>query len=94
MAAVVIGLVDGFNPCAMWILIFLLTTLVNLKDRKRVVLLGLVFIITSALTYFLIMFGGLNIVIKVSTSMIMRYFIAAFALAAGLWNLYSFYGCR
>ena len=91
LAAVVIGLVDGFNPCAMWILVFLLTTLINLKDKKRMVLLGLVFILTSGITYFLIMFGWLNIVIKVSASVIMRYIIAVFALGAGMYNLYSFY---
>lgn len=90
-AAVVIGLVDGFNPCAMWILVFLLTTLINLKDKKRMVLLGLIFILTSGITYFLIMFGWLNIVIKVSASVIMRYIIAVFALGAGMYNLYSFY---
>ena len=28
-AAVLIGLVDGFNPCAMWILLFLITTLIS-----------------------------------------------------------------
>ena len=91
LAAVVIGLVDGFNPCAMWILVFLLTTLINLKDKKRMILLGLIFILTSALTYFLIMFGWLNIVISVSTSVIFRYLIAVFAMGAGLYNLYSFY---
>ena len=90
-AAVIIGLVDGFNPCSMWILVFLLTTLINLKDKKRMVLLGLIFILTSAFTYFLIMFGWLNIVIKVSASVIMRYAIAVFALGAGMYNLYSFY---
>ncbi len=91
MAAVIIGLVDGFNPCAMWILIFLLTTLINMKDRKRLVLLGLIFIMTSAFTYFLIMFGWLHIVVKVTASTIVRYAIGLFALGAGLYNLYSFY---
>src|SRR5690606_1729261 len=31
-----IGLVDGFNPCAMWVLLFLLSLLVNLKDRRKI----------------------------------------------------------
>jgi hypothetical protein len=30
---IVIGLVDGFNPCAMWVLLFLLSLLVNIKSR-------------------------------------------------------------
>ncbi len=32
-----IGLVDGFNPCAMWVLLLLLSILVNVQDRLRIV---------------------------------------------------------
>ena len=35
LISVVLGLVDGFNPCAMWILIFLITMLLKTKDRKK-----------------------------------------------------------
>ena len=34
-AAVVIGLVDGFNPCAMWILLFLISVLIGMKNKKK-----------------------------------------------------------
>ena len=47
LLAVVLGFVDGFNPCAMWILIFLITMLFNMKDRKKMWILGLTFILTS-----------------------------------------------
>ena len=33
--AVIIGLVDGFNPCAMWVLIFLISMLLGMKDKKK-----------------------------------------------------------
>ena len=46
--AIVIGLVDGFNPCAMWILIFLITMLFDYKDRKKMWILGCTFLFTSA----------------------------------------------
>ena len=90
-AAVLIGLVDGFNPCAMWVLLFLITTLISLKDRKRLVLLGTIFLLTSGLVYFLIMFSWLNIVVSVSTSVKFRYLIAIFAIGAGIYNLYNFF---
>ena len=89
-AAVLIGLVDGFNPCAMWVLLFLITTLISLKDRKRLVILGSIFLLTSGLVYFLIMFSWLNIVVSVSTSLVFRYLIAIFAIGAGIYNLYNF----
>jgi glutaredoxin len=37
---VVVGLIDGFNPCATWVLVFLLAMLVNLKDRSRMALIA------------------------------------------------------
>jgi glutaredoxin len=52
IATIVIAFVDGFNPCAMWILIFLITMLINLEDRRKLYILGTVFIITSGVVYF------------------------------------------
>ena len=51
LLSIVLGFVDGFNPCAMWILIFLITMLLNVKDRKKMWVLGLTFIISSGLVY-------------------------------------------
>jgi hypothetical protein len=38
--SIALGLLDGFNPCAMWILLFLLSLLVHLHDRKRMALIA------------------------------------------------------
>ena len=89
-AAVLIGLVDGFNPCAMWVLLFLITALIGLKNRKRMILLGSIFLLTSGLVYFLIMFSWLNIIISVSTSILFRTLIGLFAIGAGIYNLYAY----
>lgn len=56
-AVFVIALVDGFNPCAMWILIFLITMLIDMKNRFRMFALGGTFIFISGLVYFLILSG-------------------------------------
>jgi hypothetical protein len=77
LGAVFIGLIDGFNPCAMWILIFLITLLINLKDRKKIWILGLTFILTSGLVYYIIMMSWLQLVIKVAM-------IQAFQIAIGI----------
>lgn len=50
-----IGLVDGFNPCAMWVLVFLLSILVNIKDRRKIILVAGTFVIVSGLAYFVFM---------------------------------------
>ena len=93
-AAVVIGLVDGFNPCAMWVLLFLISILIGMKDKKRMWALGVTFLVTSALVYMVIMFSWLNIVVRVSTSTFIRYLIGLFAIGGGIFNLYSYYKTR
>ena len=90
LLAVVLGLVDGFNPCAMWILIFLISMLIGLKDKKKLILYGSVFLITSGLVYFALMFTWLSVIAKVSVSLVFRIIIAVFALGAGIYNLYSY----
>lgn len=90
-AAVLIGLVDGFNPCAMWILLFLISVLIGMKDRKRMWVLGLTFLLSSALVYMAIMMSWLNIVVKISTSIFIRNIIACIALVGGVINLRSYF---
>ena len=93
-AAVIIGLVDGFNPCAMWVLLFLISVLIGMKDKKRMLILGFSFLFTSALIYMIMMFSWLNIVVQVSTSIIIRNIIACFAIIGGIWNLRSYFKSR
>jgi len=87
---VVIAAVDGFNPCAMWTLLFLITLLINIKNKKRMWALGSIFIIASGLVYFLFMTAWLNFFIFVSVVTWVKFIIAIFALAAGLYHLREF----
>ncbi len=91
LAAVVIGLVDGFNPCAMWVLLFLISTLIGMKNRKRMWILGLSFLITSALMYLVVMFSIFNITTSISTSIFLRNLIALVAVVLGIVNLYNYF---
>jgi len=56
-----IGLIDGFNPCAMWVLLFLLALLVNLRSRARMALIATTFILVSGAVYFTLMAAWLNV---------------------------------
>ena len=44
---VLVGFLDGFNPCAMWVLLFLISLLLGMHDRKRMWILGTTFIVAS-----------------------------------------------
>ena len=88
--AVVLGFVDGFNPCAMWILIFLITMLFNMKDRKKMWILGLTFILTSGIVYLMFMLAWLNLATFISKIAFIRLLIAVIALVVGLINVYKY----
>lgn len=91
LIAAIIGFVDGFNPCAMWILIFLLSMLIGMKDRKRMISLGLIFLVTSALIYMGIMLSWLEILKTIINESYMQVIIGLVAIIAAIWNLYSYY---
>ena len=93
-AAVVIGLVDGFNPCAMWILLFLISVLIGMKSKKRMWALGLAFLITSALVYMLIMLSWIQIAVKITTVIWIRNIIAGVALIGSFINIRSYLNSR
>lgn len=58
--AIILGLVDGFNPCAMWVLVYLISLVATLRDRKRIWLICGSFVLASGILYFLFMTVWLN----------------------------------
>lgn len=60
LLTVFIGFVDGVNPCALWVLMLLLGLLLNVGGRRRMSLVGGIFIFFSALMYFIFMTAWLN----------------------------------
>lgn len=94
-----IALLDGFNPCAMWTLLFLISLLLGIKDRKRMWLLGITFIVTSAFVYFLFLSAWLNLFLFLGFVVWVRVLIGLVALFSGGYYLYDYWknkngGCR
>lgn len=83
LVTVMIAALDGFNPCAMWALVFLISLLLGLKDRKRMWILGTTFIITSGLVYFLFLSAWLNLFLFVGMIFWVRLGIGLLALGVG-----------
>lgn len=82
-----LGLLDGFNPCAMWVLLFLLSLLVHLKDRRRMALIAGTFVLVSGAVYYAFMAAWLNVFLLVGFSTLLRWVLGALALAMGCVNL-------
>ena len=93
IVAIVLGFIDGFNPCAMWILLFLINMFIGMKDRKKSWILGLTFLLVSATIYFLSMLG-INIILGVATINYLKIFIGIFILIAGILNIRKYMKTR
>ena len=93
LVAVILGFIDGFNPCAMWILLFLINLLFGMNNKKRAWILGITFLLISGLVYFLSMIG-INFVLGIATIKWMKIAIAIFILVAGILNLKKYLKIR
>jgi len=94
LLTVVIGALDGFNPCAMWVLILLLGFLLGMESQKKRWILGATFVVASALVYFLIMCAWLNLFLFLGFLFWVRLGIALVALGAGYYNLREYFAAK
>ncbi len=83
--AIIIGLIDGFNPCAMWVLLFLISLLIGMNDKKRMWILGSAFIGASAAVYFLFMVAWLNVMQFLSFVPFIKPAIGTVAVIGGMY---------
>lgn len=90
LISIFIGMIDGFNPCAMWVLLFLIGMLFNMKDKKKMWILGITFLTTSAILYLFIMMAWLKVALSFNTVLWLRILIALVALIAGGTNIISY----
>lgn len=89
-----IGLVDGFNPCAMWVLLFLLSLLVNLKSRKKILAVAGTFVLISGLAYFAFMAAWLNVFLLIGYLRWVQLLLGVFATLVGLIHIKDFFAFK
>ncbi|MFA6307410.1 MAG: hypothetical protein WC664_01095 [Patescibacteria group bacterium] len=87
---IIMGALDGFNPCAMWTLLFLISLLLGMENRKRMWILGTAFIVASASVYFLFMSAWLNLILFLGFVIWIRMLIGIMALLGGCYSLKEF----
>lgn len=88
---ILLGALDGFNPCAMWTLVFLIGLLLGMRDRARMWVLGSAFIIGSAAVYFVFMAAWLNLLLFLGALLLIRVAIGLVALAGGFYYLREYF---
>ncbi|AHM05573.1 hypothetical protein roselon_03315 [Roseibacterium elongatum DSM 19469] len=88
---VALAAVDGFNPCAMWVLALLIGFLLGVREPWRMWTLGAIFLLTTAAMYFAVMAAWLNIVMWLGALSWLRLVIGALALVAGGYYLREYW---
>lgn len=83
----VMGLLDGFNPCAMWVLLFLLSLLVHWRNRRRMALVAGTFVLVSGAVYYAFMAAWLNVFLLLGWSTWLRLVLAGLAITVGVVNV-------
>lgn len=89
-----LGLLDGFNPCAMWVLLFLLSLLATLRDRRKMAWLAGTFVIMSGVIYFVFMAAWLNLFFMVGYTRVTQLVLGGLAGAVGLVSIKDFFAFR
>lgn len=86
-----IGLLDGFNPCSMWVLILMISLLAPLNNRPRMLVVAGTFVAVQGLAYFVFIAAWLNLFLLIGLSRISEILIAVLALLAGAIHLKDFW---
>ncbi len=90
-AAAVIGLLDGFNPCAMWVLIYLISLASTIGDKRKMYIIVGTFVATEAIMYFIVLAGWMNLFMFIGISQTVLYLVGAFALYTGVVSIKDYY---
>lgn len=88
---IAMGLLDGFNPCSMWVLLLVIALLAPMNNRPRMLAIAGTFVAVEGIAYFVFMTAWLNLFLLIGLSRISEISIAIIALLAGMINLKDFW---
>jgi len=98
IVTIVIGIIDGFNPCAMWILLFLISILIEEEKVWKRWLLGGIFLGVSGLAYFAFLTAWLNINLLIGLNVWVKILVSLVAFLVAVISLKDFQkeqsGCK
>ena len=88
--SLVLGLIDGFNPCAMWVLVMFLVLLSQIGNKKKMWQFAGLFIVAQAVMYYLILMVWFAVWDFVRLDRIVTPLVGFLALGSGLYFIYRF----
>jgi len=87
---IAIGLLDGFNPCSMWVLVLMISMLASVGDRRRMIAIAGTFVAIQGIAYFAFMAAWLNLFLLIGLSRTSEIVLGVIALVAGLIHVKDF----
>ena len=90
----IIAGMDSFNPCAFFVLLFLLSLMVHARSRARMLLIGTTFVSISALIYFMFMAAWLNLFMMIGAMPVITTIAGFIAITIGLLNAKDYFRFR
>ncbi|MDZ7798706.1 MAG: conjugal transfer protein TraF [Patescibacteria group bacterium] len=87
----IIAFVDGFNPCSLWLIAFLLGIVINSGSRKKIFLVGTTFLLVTTTVYGLFMVGLLNVFLYIGYLRWIQVAVALLALIFALVNIKDYF---
>jgi thiol-disulfide isomerase/thioredoxin len=91
VSTALISFVDSFNPCSLWVLTMLLTLTLHTGSRRKVLLIGVLFLTVTAVIYGLFIAGLFTVFTIVSFAGWIQIIVSLVALVFGLVNLKDYF---
>lgn len=82
---------DAFNPCAFFVLLFLLSLLVHAKSRTRMAIVGGTFVLFSGVVYFVFMAAWLNVFLIAGELRVITVIAGLVALTVAALNIKDYF---
>jgi len=94
LSTIVIGFVDGVNPCSLWVISVLLAIIVRTGSRRRVVAVGSTFLLVTALMYAIYMAGIYSALSFVSHLAAIQVAVALIAAVFGVVSIKDYFAFK
>ena len=91
LVTLTLGLLDSINPCAFFVLLFLLTLMAHAHSRMRMLTVGVVFVCFSGLIYFFFMAAWLNLFLATGGIRFVTLLAGLVALLIGAFNIKDYF---
>jgi thiol-disulfide isomerase/thioredoxin len=91
VSTLLISFVDGFNPCSVWVLTMLLALTLHTGSRRKVVIIGLIFLTVTAFIYALFIAGLFTVLTYVSIVGWVQVVVALVALFFSIINIKDYF---